>query len=770
MSYGIKYGYQFTDRFGRLVETRILQRDYTGAIERIPTASGSSPLKMGRGRNEKSALSAIHATSVDFTIIANERFKYYDLYSYDEKAFKMEIDVAGNPHFVGWRIPDLYSEALRSIGPRSVNFTFSCGLGFLSDMSFDLTGKDTIVKVVCRILAKLELGLAIWWGATITGTHAANSTDSDLFNCDAYADKDCMEVIEIILAPLGLRIMQDGGVWRVEQIEDTRETQTFRVYNPDGNYLSTFTEDNNLTPNNTVDLVNGTCILSVDTATLNVQPIWKKFKFKQVYGYLKNFIVNGDFTKFTKTGKREATATYPNFPSGTYTATVVDDLVDIETWTNDDFVTQCPVIKKNNKTGGWIGLSNKAAVADLGANDFIIYTHGVSVVASAAERLRITLIFGIRKFTGGSTSDIYIEIKVGANYLRADGSWTPAVYWLKKSGNYPQDFSDMTGNTFDITSQNLPSGVLSIKLFKLVSGDGGDVMYLSATGEMVNVYGEKMAETHEEDIVVNNYANFEGADQTCEMGDAPAELVNALFYYKKVLSKADGTPTQTWNYKGIIGSLADQMKKRLLFFNLRPAFTIENTRLIGDKTAYKNCLNVAGRQFIFTGGSYDYKSSEWTGVTLAELPALPPSFSKLAAYFFRDSNGVIYDMISGLTGTITGTDIIWPDIAGYDVFDFSDPTFWNSALLPWYNVATPRKCPLLFLQGAAWAEAATDATHARLFHRDYITSVPDMLPVLIYKVALTVTEQAEVVKWLNWYFVITQGGDIIQQLTDTITQ
>lgn len=772
MSYGTKYSYQFTDRFGRLVEVRILQRDYTGAVERIPTASGTSPLKMGKGKNEKNALAAIHATAVDFTMIANERMKYYDLYSYDEKAFKLEIDIAGQPHFVGWRIPDLYCEPLRSKGPRPVNFTFSCGLGLLADMPFDLTGKDTIQKVVSRILAKLELDLLLWWGTTITGIHAENSTETDLFNCDAYSDKDCLEVLEIILAPLGLRIQQDDCVWRVSQIEDMRDLQTFRVFNPGGAYLTTFTQNINLTPNNKRDPINGTCILTVDTATLNVQPVWKQFNFKQEYGYLKNIIINGDFARHTIMGVRTSEVYFPDFIGGSYSSLTYDDYAELDTWTNDGWETECDCIAKiGNGNVTWIGLRSVANDAALGSDDFILYTHAVALAASSMERLHIALKFGMRQVFDTNAANVVIEIKVGANYLKSDGTWTTTATKLKKSGFTPQPFAEMTANVFDITALTIPTGILTIKLFKCVASNGApDVMYSAVAGDLVDLSNKTVPESKEESIVVDNYANYKGADQVCEMGDAPAGLPNALFYYLKVLSKPDGTPTQSWTYRGMTGSLAEHMKKRLLFFNLKPAFTIENTRLIGDLTMYKSCLNVAGRQFIFTGGSYDYKTAEWTGVTLAELPALPSWFGKLAAFFYRDNSGTIYDLIGNMTATVTGTDITWPNMVAIDIFDFGDPTYWNNALLPWYNAATPRTCPLSFMVGANWAEAATDATHARLFHRDYSSNVRDMLPVLVYKDALTAAEQADAVKWLDWYFVLTQGGDIIQQLTDTITQ
>jgi len=149
---------------------------------------------------------------------------------------------------------------------------------------------------------------------------------------------------------------------------------------------------------------------------------------------------------------------------------------------------------------------------------------------------------------------------------------------------------------------------------------------------------------------------------------------------------------------------------------------------------------------------------------------LPPYWSKIAAFFYRIDRGSLTDMISGLTATVSGSNITWPNIAASDVLDFSDAIFWNSALVTGYNVATPRTVPLAFMQGWAWAEAATAATHARLFHKDYNSKIRDLLPVLLYNQDLSTAEQAVVVTWLNWYYTIMQNGSILKQGNNVIIQ
>lgn len=161
------------------------------------------------------------------------------------------------------------------------------------------------------------------------------------------------------------------------------------------------------------------------------------------------------------------------------------------------------------------------------------------------------------------------------------------------------------------------------------------------------------------------------------------------------------------------------------------------------------------------------------GLGLALQFLLPPYYSKLAAFFYRTDRGALIDRIGGLTASQAVANISWPNIAASDVFDFSDATYWDQALISaagWYNAAAPRTCPLAFMDGSAWAEAATDATHARLFHKDYSGSLRSMMPVLVYNQNLTEAEQAVVVKWLNWYFVIFESGSVLTENNNVLIQ
>ncbi|WP_372772090.1 hypothetical protein [Mangrovibacterium sp.] len=207
---------------------------------------------------------------------------------------------------------------------------------------------------------------------------------------------------------------------------------------------------------------------------------------------------------------------------------------------------------------------------------------------------------------------------------------------------------------------------------------------------------------------------------------------------------------------------------RIAGLNIKPiVITSEDVDIIDELKQANEPLEV-----IF---SWKYARPGKYGSRIKLNPAYiyPPYFSKLKAFFYKLTGATLLDKIGGLEATISGTDITFPDITGNDSFDFSDATYWDQTLIAatgWYSAGSPRTCPLSWMVGTEWAEAATATTHARLFHRDYGTKVRDIIPVLVYASSLTADEQQAVVDWLDWYATIWQDGSILTQDGTPITQ
>ena len=169
---------------------------------------------------------------------------------------------------------------------------------------------------------------------------------------------------------------------------------------------------------------------------------------------------------------------------------------------------------------------------------------------------------------------------------------------------------------------------------------------------------------------------------------------------------------------------------------------------------------------------YGFEGKATGNLGLVPDNVYPPYYYKLSAFFQYIKQGNLVDSTGGQKAAISGTGITWPEITGNDLFDFSDETFWDQDLIAatgWYDSDNPRTCPLSFMQGWAWAEAATATTHARLFHRDYSGTLKSMVPVLAYP-PLTEEEQQTVVRWLDWYRAVTESGAVITENGNVVIQ
>lgn len=193
------------------------------------------------------------------------------------------------------------------------------------------------------------------------------------------------------------------------------------------------------------------------------------------------------------------------------------------------------------------------------------------------------------------------------------------------------------------------------------------------------------------------------------------------------------------------------------------------------KQTYPDDLNDVPFSLVFEWNySREGRFASRLGLSVEYL--LPPYFSKVAAFFWRRKNNTLVDLVNGEVASSDGTDITWPTIAASDVFDFSNATYWDQTLIPkianggWYDTAKPRTCPLSWMEGATWAEAATDSAHARLFHHDYTSRLRDIIPAIVYASDLSAAEQAVIVKWLDWYFTIFENGSLLTENNIPITQ
>lgn len=175
-----------------------------------------------------------------------------DLYSEDEKTFKVELRKGGNILFIGFIKPDGIRGSYVSV---RWDLTINCidGLSTLKNISFSnangviYTGKRSLLSVVVDCLSKTSLNLPININCKVfyEGFDGFQDIlDNVIINTERYfqnADQpmDCESVLKSLLTIFNCTLIQQGGEWWIYRSIDMIEETLFTRY-VDGLYVENF--------------------------------------------------------------------------------------------------------------------------------------------------------------------------------------------------------------------------------------------------------------------------------------------------------------------------------------------------------------------------------------------------------------------------------------------------------------------------------------------------------------------------------------------------
>lgn len=145
---------------------------------------------------------------------------------------------------------------------------------------------------------------------------------------------------------------------------------------------------------------------------------------------------------------------------------------------------------------------------------------------------------------------------------------------------------------------------------------------------------------------------------------------------------------------------------------------------------------------------------------------LTPYYSELDVALFRKHMNIVKSLRGEYHATLSGSDIIFPQIYWNDIFDFSATMYWDSTITneSWYDFLNVRTTLQSNLTAEFLADFATQTTHNRLFFHDIENSdIKKALPILVYSRDMTDAEQKVIVNWLDWYFYIQENGSFITE-------
>jgi hypothetical protein len=346
-----KYYISFCTKDGRPAKVSILKNNYVGSS--IEFIGQPVPITINYDSDEDFKFSPIRASSCDINMVFDENLSFEEIWTADEREFKVELTIEGILEWTGYIIPNGFQYSFTG-GKYYATATASDGLGTLADYAFrdsttnkpygnsDLTYNDgfkfPFSLIATEILRKLDLDLDLWncvnsYEQSMVKT--GNTRDADPLSA-AYVDvrtyvnesdqKDrpywaqkgeewnCRDVMENLLNIFGAKLYQEGGVWRIKSVDSdvdygTGATQLYwRKFNTLCVYLG-YEPINNI--HNIPCNSNGQYLLGNDH-TMSMDFVYGAFRMNYEYTFLRegdtplNLVPNGNFENFTNTSRLDA--------------------------------------------------------------------------------------------------------------------------------------------------------------------------------------------------------------------------------------------------------------------------------------------------------------------------------------------------------------------------------------------------------------------------------------------------------------------------------
>lgn len=464
--YGPYRELNFCDVDGNEVNVLIEKKSYNGPVGEIEFGGGSPVILSRRGSDNK--FHEVIATECKLTFICSENFSLQQLYTTDEREYRVTVTKFGVTKFQGYIIPDSCQEPFMP-KPYEVTIRATDGLGGLKNITYPVPAGSSInirqrfIDILCYVFSQTGLELNIrsivnlYEMKMLTGIDDDPLAQSQVNPLRLADDKgqieDCYKVLEDLCKVWKCSVVQQNGEWvffrRREQNGNILRT---RIYNHTGFFLRSEQIDTNRSAgsvdNTDVKMINSDQFITIGNAYKRADVILK-------YGKVPSIVFNGDFELWDGN----------NFNYWTRYGGV--NVSQVQKYTFGEFFTKIPLQEyycKFNEvanSGKW-----------LQANEIGVL---------AGDKITLTIqanMFGLQRFK--------FRVKIGDKYLYNDVTNLRAgevrdYQWVDSlaSASFDAHGTDATNlgpqvafNTYSITFPDAPmTGVMSLQLFGFVNLD-----------------------------------------------------------------------------------------------------------------------------------------------------------------------------------------------------------------------------------------------------------------------------------------------------------
>ena len=242
--FSLKYWFEFTDVQRVLHRVEILQSSFTDLPIQI---YGTCSLEYSE---TKDTLEAIRGSGLKIDLEANSNLNFSDLYSEEERTFKVIYKRQGEILFNGWLSPEGIFESLVA-DKWVISLDCTDGIGFLKNLSYvdsnglNYVGKQSMLEIVVnclkrtKILQEIYVNIDILFDGMQFYQDVLNETylNADRFvKDDGETIEDCDKVLRSVLELFGAVLISYKGKWVIikpNRLVD-RQNIFFFTYDSDG--------------------------------------------------------------------------------------------------------------------------------------------------------------------------------------------------------------------------------------------------------------------------------------------------------------------------------------------------------------------------------------------------------------------------------------------------------------------------------------------------------------------------------------------------------
>ena len=531
-------------------------------------------------QDDEDTMTSFRPQMLNVNLLANTSLTFEDLYTEQERVYKVEYIRNNDTEFVGWLSPEgLFENYVED--KWFINLQAIDGLGYLEDIAYTdvdgilYNGKQSFLEIITNCLAKTNLSLPFrtsinvfyngYVGDDILANIYANS-ERFLTNDNAEA-LSCKDVLKSCLEVFNATVIQSGGYWYIYRTIEAYDNANITFYNYDSSGVL-IPDTNTVTKNISVQLGSQVDGYYPHHTNINQQ--------KSIKRSLGAYRVN------LKYGLPISLNNNPNL--------VWNNVASIDDWN----IVGTEIVAKSNLKGFVIypSLTNATLQAE---TDYIPITDNGFVEFNC----RLSNPSDVIK----TASILRVVYKKNSNYYylkKDDGTWSSGTAPSNQlsDGNYVINIDigiGVQGFNISIKSQEVPEpdGEVKIMVYNAFTGAGNGVINY----DELSVYNANVNNASQG----RNYTIEKSENYTPSTDDVKKILIGDTddnAYYSTIYKSDEVTPTVDWNRANIVESkpvlrimVEDRIKNawfpRVIFsgdvFGYLPLFSLLNINNVKDK-------------------------------------------------------------------------------------------------------------------------------------------------------------------------------------------